>query len=250
MLRTLLRHDRIVGLAALAAVAAIAWGWLLLGAGMHGMVRSAAMPMAPSWTAGYAATVFMMWASMMLAMMLPSAAPAMLLVSSLMRGRGDHRVLGPTGLFVLGYILVWIGFSLVVTAAQWGLWKAGLLSAGMASSDVRLSGLLLVATGVYQWTQFKRVCLDGCRSPAEALTRYWRRGSVGPILSGAWNGVYCLGCCWLLMSLLFVGGLMNLFWIVGIALLVLIEKGLPFGIHIGRLIGAGLVAWGVLVLFA
>jgi predicted metal-binding membrane protein len=253
MLRALLQHDRMLVLAGLLAVILLAWGWLLLGAGIEmeqmDMGGGQVMLMAPEWSASYAVVIFLMWASMMMAMMLPSAAPAILLAAALMRHRGGNRIFGPIGLFVLGYLVIWFGFSLTATALQWGLDRARLLSADMASGSAALAGLLLIAAGLYQWTPLKQACLVQCRSPFEQLTKYWRQNKFGPLLAGVMHGLFCLGCCWLLMALLFVGGLMNLLWIAALAFLVLIEKLLPVGPRVSRLTGVALIAWGAIVLF-
>jgi predicted metal-binding membrane protein len=248
------RRDQWAVLAALCVVIGPAWGWLLLGAGIEmdrmDMGGGQIMLMSPQWTPGYAALMFLMWAVMMVAMMLPSAAPAILLAAALMRQRGGNRVFGPTGLFALGYLWVWFGFSLLATILQWGLDRTGLLSMDMASTSHVLAGILLIAAGLYQWTPFKQACLTQCRSPFDYFSKYWRRGPFGPMLAGASHGLFCLGCCWTLMALLFVGGLMNLLWIAGLALLVLIEKLLPAGARVGRLAGIGLVIWGAAVLLS
>jgi predicted metal-binding membrane protein len=240
-------------LAGLLAVILLAWGWLLLGAGIQmeqmDMGGGKIMLMAPEWSISYAALIFLMWAIMMMAMMLPSAAPAILLAAALMRRHGGNHVFGPTGLFVLGYLVIWLGFSLAATALQWDLDRADLLSADMASGSATLAGLLLIAAGLYQWTPLKQACLVQCRSPFEHLTKYWRQGAFGPTMAGARHGVFCLGCCWMLMALLFVGGLMNVLWIAALAFLVLIEKLLPVGHRVSRLTGMALVVWGSVVLF-
>jgi predicted metal-binding membrane protein len=145
-------------------------------------------------------------------------------------------------------LVIWFGLSVVATALQRGLDQAGLLSSDMASVSVVLAGLLLVAAGLYQWTPLKQACLVQCRSPYDHLVKYWRQGSAGPMLAGIRHGLFCLGCCWMLMALLFVGGLMNFLWIAGLALLVLIEKLFPLGPHVSRLTGAALVIWGAVVL--
>jgi predicted metal-binding membrane protein len=253
MLHVLLRHDRVATLAGLLAVILLAWAWLLLGAGMPmermDMGGGQIMLMAPVWTPRYAALVLLMWTIMMMAMMMPSAAPAILLAATLMRQRGGNRIHGPTGLFVLGYLVVWCGFSVTATALQWGLDRAELLSVDMAIGNATLAGLLLVAAGLYQWTPLKRACLIQCRSPYEHLIRYWRQGAMGPMLAGMGHGLFCLGCCWMLMALLFVGGLMNVLWIAVLAFLVLIEKLLPVGPLAARLAGMVLMIWGSIVLF-
>ena len=185
---------------------------------------------------------------MMAAMMLPSAAPAILLVAALARQRGERHAIASSWQFALGYLAIWGAFSLVATGLQFALDRAGLLSETMASGSVVLAALLLIAAGVYQWTPWKEACLRQCRSPIEFLTRYWRQGAFGPVRAGAWHGAFCLGCCWMLMALLFVGGLMNMFWIAGLALLVLVEKLFPFGRRVSQVTGAALIGWGVFVL--
>lgn len=145
--------------------------------------------------------------------------------------------------------MIWLGFSLAATLVQWGLDQARLLSANMASGSATLGGLILIGAGLYQWTPLKQACLVQCRSPFEHLSKYWRQGTLGPMLAGARHGLFCLGCCWVLMTLLFVGGLMNVLWIAALAFLVLIEKLFPGGPRITRLTGMALMAWGAVVLF-
>jgi predicted metal-binding membrane protein len=252
VLTALLRHDRTLVLAGLAGVIALAWIWLFMGAGLHmdkmDMGGGQIMLMAPPWTPGYAVTIIVMWIVMMAAMMLPSAAPAILLVAALARQRGERNAVVSSWQFALGYLAIWAAFSLVATALQFGLDRAGLLSETMASGSVVLAALLLIAAGVYQWTPWKDACLRQCRSPIEFLTRYWRQRAFGPLRAGAWHGAFCLGCCWMLMALLFVGGLMNMFWIAGLALLVLVEKLFPLGRRVSQVTGAALIGWGVFVL--
>ena len=252
MLVGLMRHDRALVFGGLAAVIVLSWVWLMTGAGLKmdemDMGGGQIMLMAPPWTLGYAAMIFLMWIIMMAAMMLPSAAPAILLVAALTKQRGERHAIRASGAFALGYVAIWGAFSLIATGLQWGLDRAGLLSETMASGSVVLAALLLFAAGVYQLTPWKQACLRHCRSPLEFLTRYWRRGPLGPMLAGAWHGVFCLGCCWMLMGLLFVGGLMNLLWIAGLALLVLIEKLFPLGPRVSQFTGVALIAWGAFVL--
>jgi predicted metal-binding membrane protein len=252
MLGAILRHDRTLVLAGLAAVIALAWIWLLAGVGLHmdemDMGGGQIMLMAPPWTPGYALTIFLMSIVMMAAMMLPSAAPAILLVTALTRRRGERHAIVSSWLFALGCLAIWGAFSLASTGLQFALDRAGLLSNTMASGSVVLAALFLIAAGVYQWTPWKQACLRHCRSPIDFLTRYWQQGALGPMRAGAWHGAFCLGCCWMLMALLFVGGLMNIFWIAGLALLVLIEKLFPFGHRVSQITGAALIGWGVFVL--
>jgi predicted metal-binding membrane protein len=245
-----LRHDRVVVLASLGSVVLLAWSYLLLGAGlqmeMMDMGGGQMMAMLPEWTPGYGLLVFVMWAVMMVAMMLPSAAPVTLLVASIARKRaatGGKRGRA-TPLFVVGYLSVWFAFAAAATLLQWRLEAAELVFDTMALASMAASGGVLIAAGIYQWTPLKQACLRRCRSPLEFLLFHFRDGARGALASGMRHGVFCLGCCWMLMALLFVGGVMNLAWIGGIALLVLIEKVLPWGGWMGRATGVLMVVWG------
>ncbi len=248
MLHALLRRDRAVVLAGLVAVIMLAWAYLILGAGIEmdemDMGGGQIMMMAPPWTLGYAALIFLMWAIMMVAMMLPSAAPTILLVTAL----GRDRIAPVAVPFAFGYLLVWIGFSLAATALQFGLDRGGVLSETMATSSAALAGIVLIVAGAYQWTPLKQACLRHCRSPLAFLLGRWRQGAWGAVTNGMRHGLFCLGCCWMLMVLLFVGGLMNLLWVGALALLVLIEKTLPWGGRTSRATGAALVVWGAVML--
>jgi predicted metal-binding membrane protein len=208
------------------------------------------MAMLPQWTPAYAALIFVMWLVMMAAMMLPSAAPTILLVGALARHRSVNpdTVPATAALFALGYLLVWCEFSVAATVLQWGLEEAGLLSETMALGNAILAGAVLIAAGVYQWTPLKDTCLRHCRSPAEFLVRHWHRGTLGIVRTGVRHGLFCLGCCWMLMAVLFVGGLMNLAWVALIALVVLFEKTMPWGGRMSRLTGVLLTAWGAVSL--
>jgi len=249
-----LRRDRAVVLGSLALVVALAWAWLLLGAGIDmeemDMGGGQMMLMLPEWSVAYGLVVFAMWAVMMVAMMLPSAAPVTLLVANIARQRAAKGgALGAgTALFVLGYLAVWFTFAAIATLLQWGLDEAGTMSDAMALANRIIAGIVLIGTGIYQWTPLKEMCLRHCRSPLDFLLFHWREGRLGAFLSGLGHGAFCLGCCWMLMALLFVGGIMNLAWIAAIALLVLIEKTLPWGGWMGRLIGIVLVLWGAVTL--
>jgi predicted metal-binding membrane protein len=206
----------------------------------------AGMAMAPAvWTPGYAGLMFFMWWIMMMAMMLPSAAPMILLFAVINRKQRDKGVpYVPTGIFAAGYLLVWGAFSLVAVSTQWGLERSGLLSSTMASTSVLLGATLLIAAGVYQLTPLKHACLRHCRSPFAFIVQHWRLGDLGALRMGIEHGAFCAGCCWFLMALLFYGGIMNLYWIIGLALYVLLEKTIPAGHWLGRLAGILLIAWG------
>ncbi|TMJ69249.1 MAG: DUF2182 domain-containing protein [Alphaproteobacteria bacterium] len=251
-LPALLRRDRAVVLSGLAAVVVLAWAYLLFGAGikmeMMDMGGGQMMAMSPEWTLGYGALIFVMWVAMMVAMMLPSAAPAILLAAALDRRRSTASAPQQGMLFASGYLLVWSAFSLLATLLQWGLDEAGLLSGTMAAGNRILAGAVLVAAGAYEWTPLKNTCLAHCRSPIAFLLQHWRQGRLGAVVTGMRHGLFCLGCCWILMALLFVGGLMNLLWVAAIALLVLIEKTAPWGGRMARITGVVLAIWGAAAL--
>ena len=246
----LAQRNRAVLTTSLIGVTGLSWVYLLQGAGM-GMHM--AMPMV-QWTLGYGAVVFVMWAVMMVAMMLPSAAPTILLVSALERQRVGHLTAGvaggAAGLFATGYVLTWVGFSLAATVLQWALSRAGMISPMMAATNRTIAAALLIAAGIYQWTPFKDACLRHCRSPAAALVAHWRPGWAGALRGGMVSGLYCTGCCWALMVLLFVGGVMNFAWIIGLTLLVLVEKTLPGGGWTARASGVAFAGAGVTILVA
>ncbi|MFZ1426883.1 MAG: DUF2182 domain-containing protein [Geminicoccaceae bacterium] len=255
ILEAALRRDRQVVVGALALVTLVAWIWLLAGAGMDmgdmGMPEMGApsaiagQMAAPPWNVGYAALMFFMWWTMMLAMMLPSAAPMILLFAAInrrQRQRGSPFI--PTAVFAVGYLFVWAAFSLGAVALQWALLRADLLSPMLIGTSAVLGGVLLLAAGLYQLTPLKHACLEHCRSPVHFLTGHWRKGVAGALRMGMTHGVYCVGCCWFLMILLFVGGVMDLRWIIGLALLVLLEKTVPRGHWLARAAGVVLLLVG------
>jgi predicted metal-binding membrane protein len=258
-LESLLKRDRVIVVAGLVVVVALAWAYLLLGAGMDmSALRMTALPAAMEpgpptspWTPAYGLLMLVMWWVMMIAMMVPSAAPMILLFAAVnRRQRSAGGTFVPTGIFLSGYLLAWGGFSLVAVALQWGLERAALLSAMMASTSAVFGAALLLAAGIYQLTPLKQACLRHCRSPLHFVTHGWRRGRWGAFRMGLEHGAFCLGCCWFLMGLLFYGGVMNLYWIAGVAVLVLLEKTVPAGRWLGLAIGAGLILWGGTVLVA
>jgi len=211
------------------------------------MAMTAMQPMA--WTAATAVVMFFMWWIMMVAMMLPSAAPMILLFAAVNRKQREAgSPFVPTGIFAFGYLAVWAFFSLLAVSVQWGLERSGLLSSMMVGTSVVLGALLLIAAGIWQLTPLKHACLKHCRSPLQFLSHHWHKGRLGAFRMGVEHGAFCLGCCWFLMALLFYGGIMNLYWIVGLALFVLIEKVVPHGHGIGAVAGVGLLAWGGLLL--
>ena len=249
-----LRRDRLLVVFCLLLVVVLSWAYLLAGAGMSMQAMGDMLtPMSTEpWTLGHAALVLVMWAVMMAAMMLPSAAPMILLYATIARRRSERgeTASASSGVFAFGYLAIWAAFSLAATALQFVLEKAALMSTTMQTTSVALAGAVLIAAGLYQWTPLKRACLRYCSSPLVFLMRYWRPGTAGAFSMGLRHGTYCVGCCWLIMLLLFVGGIMNFGWIAGIALFVLVEKLVPAGHWIGRGAGVLLVAWGAATLVA
>jgi predicted metal-binding membrane protein len=184
-----------------------------------------------------------MWWLMMMAMMLPSAAPAILLYARVRQAWNDGPGIAQTWIFLCGYVAVWLLFSLGAALAQ------RLSTGGSMALDNRYAeAALLAAAGAYQLSPLKSACVGACRSPAQFISRHWRPGWDGAIRLGLMHGIYCLGCCWLLMALLFVGGVMNLLWVLGLTFIVAVEKLAPRGVLIGRIAGIALLAWGALKL--
>ncbi len=262
-LETLFRRDGVVVMGALGALILLSWIALLAGAGtgmdpagMSGWWIPTATPSSGSpWIATYWVVAFFMWAVMMVAMMLPSASPMVLLYARVVRQAEDQgrarNASASSAAFASGYLTLWILFSALAVIVQYVLERTGALSAMMSSRSVLLSGLLLVAAGLYQLTPLKGACLKHCRGPAAFIAAHWRPGVVGAWRMGLSHGAYCVGCCAALMMLLFVGGVMNLIWIAGLALLVAVEKLAPFGVVAAKATAVLLVAGGTaLIVFA
>ena len=244
-----LSRDRLVVLAAVAAIVALAWTYLayMVLAQPTMDMDAAAMP-APAWNASYFAATLAMWMVMMIGMMLPSATPMLLLFDALERQSSSaSHASGRTALFAAGYVLAWSAFSVVATIAQWGLSSAMLLSATMTSTSSKLAGLLLVIAGIYQFSSWKTACLNRCRAPAEFLAAHDRSG---PLAMGWRHGLQCIGCCWALMALLFVFGVMNLLWVAVLAIFILIEKLSPAGVLAGRVGAVLMLSAGVALAMA
>ncbi len=239
-------RQRLAILAGLGGVTLLAWADLLrLARDMDAdMARGVACALHP-WSRGDFVLTFVMWAVMMVGMMVPSAVPMSLLFAAVARkARAQGSAVAPTFVFVSGYVAAWTVFSAIATAAQWALERTALLSPMLASTSPLFGGVLLGAAGAYQWSPLKESCLEHCRAPAGFLAAHWRPGTWGALRMGAAHGLYCLGCCWLLMGLLFFGGVMNLLWVAAIALFVLLEKVAPRGALVGRVAGAALVLAG------
>lgn len=226
----ILRHERLI-LAGIALLAALAWWFLLSGAGM-------AMP---GMSTPPFAAVLLMWWLMMAAMMLPSALPMLQVFEGLCARRGEP---GRRRAFLAAYLLLWGGFGVAATAVQWLLQARGWVDPMIVSRSPGLSALLLLVAGAYQFSPLKRLCLAGCRTPLGFLLGEWREGVRGAFAMGLRHGLFCVGCCWALMALLFVGGVMNLAWIAALSIAVAIEKLAPRGELLARLLGAALVVAG------
>ena len=195
---------------------------------MPGMDMSGTSANAP-WTWARFIATFAMWSVMMAAMMLPAAAPIVLLHRrTALQTQAQGSTAPSTALLVLGYGLVWVSFAALATALQWTLSNAALLTEMDAFSDRRIAGAVLITAGLYQVTPFKQACLQICRSPVAFLMRHYRPGAIGALQMGMSHGFYCLGCCWAAMALLFVGGVMNLVWIAALSVVVLVEKLAPY----------------------
>ena len=257
----MLRRDRTIALAALLMLTALAWAYLLwLSAQMlsvaHTMDRMAGMAMdgmamgttAPASNLLFA---FAMWSVMMVGMMTPSVAPMILLYAKVgRRARSENKPFASAAWFATGYLAAWIGFALAASVAQEALKAVSLLTPALASASGIFAGVLAIVAGVYQWSPLKNSCLGQCRSPLQFLQQHggFRPDSSGALILGLKHGVYCIGCCWALMTLLFIGGVMNLLWVAGLAILVLLEKVVPAGRYLTRAVGLALVAQGFVLL--
>jgi predicted metal-binding membrane protein len=233
--------------ASLAGMTALAWVYLGYQTwAMDHMDRvDMAMPGVHAWGPWDLGLVFTMWAIMMIGMMVPSASPMVLLFARVRNGRDPHgRAMVASGLFVLGYLVAWTAFGLGATLMQWGMHSAMLITPAMVGTSPMLGGAVLVAAGIYQWTPAKHACLARCRSPIGFLLTEWRDGAGGALIMGLRHGLYCTGCCWMLMLILFVVGVMNLLWIALLAAFALLEKTLPRGRWVSRIAGLALIAWG------
>ncbi len=254
--KAVLRYDRRMVWGGITVVLMLSWGYLLKMVWDMSTMDMGDMAMGqagPTWDAAYVVWLFWTWSIMMIAMMLPSATPMITTFATINRKQaqqqGERKPLVSTFYFGLGYVLMWVGFSLVATLAQWALHEAALLSPMMVSASPLFGGLLLIVAGVFQWTPLKYVCLRHCRSPIGFIMTEYRPGNRGALVMGLKHGTFCVFCCWFLMALLFFGGVMNLLWIAGLAGYVLLEKIVPQGLWVGRVVGALLTLWGVWVMW-
>jgi predicted metal-binding membrane protein len=264
-LEAVLRRDRIVVVAALAALTVLGWAdlvWLADRMAAAGMDMAAArmkagrdlmimMPASAPWQPIEFASVFAMWVAMMIGMMTPSVTPMILIYARVGRqAAAEGKPFAASAWFAAGYLLSWTAFSLAATSAQWALERAALLTPMMQNASNILGGIVLIVAGLYQWTPLKDMCLSFCQAPLGFIMRHggFRRDPGGALKLGFRHGIYCVGCCWALMALLFAGGVMNLFWIAALSMLVLIEKAAPFGRAIARFAGLAFIAGGAWLL--
>jgi predicted metal-binding membrane protein len=249
-------RDRIVIWVCLVGMTVLAWAYLIrldrqMSTSMEYDMAMAAMGMTmqASWSAADVWFTFLMWMIMMVGMMTPSAAPMVMLFAGMEATRQQRRIPISALTFGLGYLVVWAGFSVVAAVAQWGLHEAALLSPAMRTSSPRLAGTMLAAAGAYQLTPLKTACLTHCRSPLGFLMTSWRNGVAGAFAMGCRHGAYCVGCCWALMTILFVVGVMSLAWVAVLAGFVLFEKLSPAGLTLSRVAGVMLVLFGLVLMF-
>jgi predicted metal-binding membrane protein len=248
----ILKKDRFVVLMALSILCVLSWLYIIyLYNQMYPMNMDAflfAMPMTSSWSWTDFVLLFLMWFVMMIAMMMPSVAPLVLIFTSINRKRQQQKnPFVSSGYLISGYFLVWAAFSLFATILQWLLQRASLLNPEMITTSRILGGIIFILAGLFQFTPLKNTCLNTCRSPMGFIHQYWKDGKSGAWRMGIQNGIFCLGCCWILMLLLFVSGIMNIVWIAIISLFVLIEKVSSAKV-ISFIAGIGLIAYGILVL--
>ena len=250
MLESVLKRDRVVVATGTFAVVALAWAYLIyLAVGVGEMGPGMAMAQMRPWTVTDFGLMFLMWAVMMVGMMVPTAFPMILMFATINRSRREADApYVSTGLFLSSYLLVWTLFAAAATLANWALHANELLTTMMGRSASNYLGAgLLIAAGLFQWSPLKTVCLSHCRSPMSFLMGDWRDGSWGAFSMGFRHGSYCLGCCWVLMGLLFVLGIMNLLWIAFLAGFVLLEKAAPGGRIISGVSGLRLIVWGAVL---
>jgi predicted metal-binding membrane protein len=242
-------RERAIVWGGLAAITALAWIAMLRipmpaavmgSAAMPGMRMAAAAAAPHPWSLTDAWLVFAMWAVMMVAMMIPSAAPMIEMYARIARGNADSRAWF-TWAFVGGYAAAWTLFSIGATAAQWALARAAIMTAAIRVGPIA-GAVILAAAGIYQLTPLKNACLSHCRSPIGFFMTEWRGGAVGALMMGLKHGAFCIGCCWMLMALLFVAGVMNLLWIAALAAIVLLEKVTPWGSAVASVSGVAMIA--------
>jgi len=245
------RRERVVIAAALGAVAALSWLYLYLQMQPMADMADTAPAMFAPWAAADFALNLAIWWVMMPGMMLPSATPMILTFATVNRRKRERgQPFVPTMVFTAGYLVAWGLFGVFATLADWALERAALISPMTGRLTPMLGAVVVIAAGIYQLTPLKSVCLRHCRSPFDFVLNHWRDGASGALRMGLEHGLYCLGCCWLLMALMFAAGIMSLLWMAVIAVFVLLEKLLPAGTWLARAGGAAMLGFGVYLLVA
>ena len=246
-MESLLQREQPFVFSCLVVLILISWAYMFYMAwGMSETDAEITLACLMRWGPGDLVHMFIMWAIMMMAMMLPAATPMILMFKAVNQGQGEADE--PTisaGLFVLGYFLVWTAYSALAAMAQYVLHVSALLTHNLVISSPLLGGILLVAAGVFQWTPLRDTCMSKCRSPLGFLMAEWREGRLGALIMGLKHGAFCVGCCWLLMLLSFVLGIMNLVWMAMVSIFMMIEKAYPGSQWISRTAGLILVTWGL-----
>ena len=249
----ILKRDRTIVILSLVGIILLAWVYtihLTRTMGLSEMSLNMISPHTHTWSRTDFFLNLLMWTVMMIAMMTPTAAPMLLFYTKISRQRYPQNSPYPrTALFLLGYLLVWSGFSVIATVIQWGLHSAAMLSMDAVRATPIIGSLLLILAGAFQFSHLKNACLTHCRTPVGFIMTEWKEGKRGVLLMGINHGGYCVGCCWLLMALLFVLGVMNLLWMAFITVFVLVEKIVPAGDRIGRYAGVLFIIWGIWMLF-
>ncbi|WP_228445494.1 DUF2182 domain-containing protein [Thalassotalea sp. HSM 43] len=231
--------NRIYILSAIALLIYLSWYYMFYGMTMN-------MDPVQTWSSLDIFNLFVMWAIMMAGMMLPSALPVILLIDKVNRQKLQRQqTVTPTLFFALGYLLAWTLYSALITFIQYYLHHLELLTPMMDSGSTLFSGAIFLVAGIYQFSSLKQSCLNYCRSPLTILSNGWRQGTWPAIEMGLKNGAYCVGCCWFLMAILFVSGVMNLTWILLLTIVVIIEKSMPKGDIISKFLGAVLILLGI-----
>lgn len=244
------RRDLLAIIFSLVGISLLSWLYLLKMAADMSMPKGMESMQIQIWDIGYFGMMFLMWVVMMIGMMLPSAVPMILIYAGVAKKSIKQGIpIASTGAFVTGYMAIWIIFSFFATILQWGLSEAAILSPMMVSNSVGFGVALFIVAGVYQLLPFKDKCLQHCRSPIHFITEHWRPGSKGALIMGLFHGWFCLGCCWVLMLLLFFGGVMNLLWVAAITLFILLEKVLPLGDVGGRVMGILMIIVGIIIAY-
>ncbi len=244
-LRHLLRRDWILVLLGVTLLTVLSWLYLLeISHGLVGVGLQMTMPAHQGWSGTHFVLVLAMWMVMMIAMMAPSALPYLLTYAGLQRKKGRGTPELGTASFFLGYFLAWSGYSLIAAVVQWGLHSLQISAPALTTAGPMAGGGFLILTGLFQFSRLKYSCLNQCRSPLGYFMTNWREGRWGALWMGAHHGTYCIGCCWALMGLMFVLGVMNVLWMAILAGVILIEKVFPRGIWISRLTGAVFLFWG------